>query len=411
MSNINLLSSMSRVETPVVSVQIGDYSFGVITSDTPNKVIKSKYPNYIQSLQVEKINGQVNKYTLRLDYPIAYGDDPNFFEKVFASASKDRTIFFTYGDMSTPSFLYRREEATILKVSPSFDIQNSKLSYTVSAISKAALVSVGTHHFPAKTAQPSEEIKRLLKTNAFGLTDVFFGMKNYNLVLSRGLIPGDDKEVFIEDKTTDVLTYLSYLVTIMRRVGSNDSNLLTSSNYNLIVIDDTSGEFNGPYFKIVKCSTDGDSLTTYDIDIGFPSSNIVTSFNVNVDKTYSLLYDYQEKISSQKYVTRIDDEGKLSQVFAPAISSNNNQYQTNETDRSWWSKVTQFPIGVNITIKGLLRPAILMSYVRLNVYFYGQKYLYSGLYIITKQVDTIDYNGYRTELTMTRVGGDNSYDY
>ena len=69
--------------------------------------------------------------------------------------------------------------------------------------------------------------------------------------------------------------------------------------------------------------------------------------------------------------------------------------------------MTQFPINVDITIKGLLRPAILMTNVKLNVYFYGNKFIYSGVYVITGQVDNISAEGgYRTTLTMLRIKGD-----
>ena len=49
---------------------------------------------------------------------------------------------------------------------------------------------------------------------------------------------------------------------------------------------------------------------------------------------------------------------------------------------------------------------MLMTYVRINTYFFGQKHLSSGLYIITKQVDQIDSSGYRTTLSLTRISGD-----
>ena len=68
--------------------------------------------------------------------------------------------------------------------------------------------------------------------------------------------------------------------------------------------------------------------------------------------------------------------------------------------------MTEYPIKVTITLKGLLRPAILMSYVRLNVYYWGKKHISSGLYVITSQSDSISESGYRTTLTMTRVGKD-----
>ena len=68
--------------------------------------------------------------------------------------------------------------------------------------------------------------------------------------------------------------------------------------------------------------------------------------------------------------------------------------------------MTRFPITATLTIKGLLRSAMLMNYVRVNTYFYGQKHISSGLYVITKQEDKIDSSGYRTTLSLTRIAGD-----
>ena len=76
------------------------------------------------------------------------------------------------------------------------------------------------------------------------------------------------------------------------------------------------------------------------------------------------------------------------------------------SDRIWWTKVTKFPIKASVTIKGLLRPAVLMSYVRLNILLYGQRHINSGLYIITKQTDRIDGTGYQTTLNMLRINED-----
>ena len=73
------------------------------------------------------------------------------------------------------------------------------------------------------------------------------------------------------------------------------------------------------------------------------------------------------------------------QIYSPAISNNTQEYRTTEKDAMWWSSVTQFPIKATLTLKGLLKAATLMSYVKINTYFYGQKHLSSGLYIINKQ--------------------------
>ena len=56
-----------------------------------------------------------------------------------------------------------------------------------------------------------------------------------------------------------------------------------------------------------------------------------------------------------------------------------------------------------------MRPATLMSYVRLNVIFPGgHKHISSGLYLVTKQQDVIDFGGYRTTLSLTKIAGDNT---
>jgi hypothetical protein len=71
--------------------------------------------------------------------------------------------------------------------------------------------------------------------------------------------------------------------------------------------------------------------------------------------------------------------------------------------------MTQYPIKASITVQGLLRPAILMDHVRINViYPGGRKHVSSGLYLVTQQRDTIDSNGYRTQLQLTKIAGDDS---
>lgn len=47
-----------------------------------------------------------------------------------------------------------------------------------------------------------------------------------------------------------------------------------------------------------------------------------------------------------------------------------------------------------------------MSYLRVNVFFYGNKHSSSGVYIVTKQVDEINSSGYRTTLSLVRIQGD-----
>lgn len=418
MANISLLGVQSRVETPFIAVKIGDYVFGVYdkrTMFTPafdwfivNGVFKTlhiKYPNYIRNLKVTKINGKVNQYTLDFVYPITQDADPNFFEKVFSSVSASREIMFSYGDMSTPQFVYKEENAIITNVRQQFQLASSVIQYTVDAVSTGNLLSAVPYNFSERYEKPSNVIKEILQTNMGGILDVFYGMRDFGLVIQSGLIPGNDDYVHLEAQTNmSVLAYISFLVKSMTRTSPNsDSNDI----YTFTVIDDVSGKFGGPYFKIDRVSKQMDSLDTYEIEIGYPTSNIVTNFSINNNESYSIFYDYSKRLSTDEFVHRIDDQGNIYDMYSPAISSGNSHFETNQIDRNWWKNVTQYPITVNITLRGLLRPSILMTNVRLKVYFYGKKHTSSGLYVLTQQVDSIGVDGgFTTSLTLVRIDGD-----
>ena len=109
----------------------------------------------------------------------------------------------------------------------------------------------------------------------------------------------------------------------------------------------------------------------------------------------------------EDYVRRLNKQGEWETVYSPTFMVRSDDFDVKTKDTVWWTKATKYPITATITIQGLLRPATLMQYLRLNVIFPGgQKHLASGLYIVTKQVDSINGNGYTTQLTLTRINGD-----
>lgn len=429
----SLLSSNARISAPFIKVTIGDYTFGVFSRNERALISKGdyykaydvKYPNYIKSLTVTKINGQVNQYTLIIVYPITTGDDPNFFEKVFSSVSNTRKIVFTYGDATKPAFIYKDEEAIITKVSTSFNgfdgAFSGVISYTVNATSSAALGTACTLQRPSDGAfhKPSDLIKALFRDKSSGLQNVFTGMNNGNL---DKLIAGDDQPVKLDSKLNiSALDYLSYLVSCMIPVGSTSAQL-ANDIYILTIHDDTiyddllqegDDQISGPYFQVTKTSYRTEHADAYQIDIGSPNSkDLVLNFSIDNNENYSLYYDYQGKLNDQKYKRVIDRFGRIIDSYAPAATSKNNNFETNAQDRSWWTKITKFPISASITVRGLLRPAQLMTYVRINMIFpgTGKKHISSGLYIVTKQTDTINEQGYTTTLNMTKIAGDTEGD-
>ena len=418
--NNGLLASTSRVEAPFVRVEIGGYTFGVYeqagTAMGANGLYKNreeKYPNYVKSIEIKKINGTVNQYTINLEYPVTEYNDPNFFERIFSSVSNTRILRVSYGDFSLPNYIYQNidgtgEEAIITDVQTSFDMRSSVISYTISATSTATLTLSGCYNFGGKTMKPSEEIFNILYDSRYNLLDVFTGMKDRAKVEQDGLIAQSDKMVYVPTYTNiSALEYISKLVEYMTPTSTTDTSMIKTGVYTLTTYEDTSGVYGGPYFKVSNIETAVNTLNklcTYTVDIGYPTANIVTSFRLKNSSNWSIYYNYNKSIKSSDYIKRINADGDIEYEFSPLITGAD--LEIDEADKSWWTKVTEFPIQAELTIKGLLKPAILMTYIKLNLWFFGHKHTASGYYIITSQVDRVDGSGYVTTLGLTRVAAD-----
>lgn len=404
-----LLSASSLVESPFIILTIGEYTFGTyygkksIVSSYGNGV-RVQYPNYMRSLNVIKINGTINTYTINMEYQITLGNDPNFLEKVFSSVSNTRQIKISYGDYNTPGFIYKEEEAIIIRVTSNLDVVGSKISYIITAQSNSLALQSNKFDFVRRVEKPTNVVREMFLNNKYNLSNIFYGMKQSAL---SQFIPSTDRAVEIEAQHSSTsLNYLNYLVSCMLPIDNKDN---VSSKYFLSIVDDIKNEYNGPYFKITEIPTSiqsGVDLDSYEIDVGYPTRNYITNFSIDNNETWSILFDYSGAIKNQDYIYRIDSNGRMKSELSPNITTSANYMKTTAQDKSWWSLVTSYPITAKLTLKGLIRPTMLMNYVKINVLFYGQKHIASGIYAITRQEDTIDRSGYRTTLSLMRVGKD-----
>lgn len=428
LNGIDLLSNQARIQVPWVKVTIGNYTFGVYDKNTKALVSDEKnvyltafnveYPNYIQNLKVTKVNGQINKYQLGISYPITQFDDPNFFEKVFSAGSKGREIIFSYGDASNPGFLYKEEKAIITKIGQTFVLDSSRIDYTIEATSAATLQTPGGMNFigSGQKVKPSDEIKKLFKANK-ALQNIFTGMRPGDV---DDFVAGDDKAVVLETKENiNALDYVNYLVGCMQPADAPEG--LPTANYILTIHDNaaTNNESkpgnsdqqnNGPFFKVTKIDKKVDKDGAYTLTVGYNTSTIVTNFSLENNENYALYYEYQNEVTPKQYVRRLNNKGEWEDTYAPTITANPQLKRSTAANENWWKLITAYPINASVTMMGLLRPATLMQYVRLNVVFPGgHKHISSGLYLVTKQEDSIDNNGYKTTLGLTKIAGDDDY--
>lgn len=416
---MKLLSTTTRVEAPFITVIIGGYAFGKYSKkvqtivnpiDGFSKKVIEYFPNFITNIDITKTNGQVNTYSIKLVYAIRDGDDPNKVDKILSNVATTRTLTISYGDYNSPTFIYKDEEAIITNVQQQLDVQSSRISYTITAVSAVKLATEGIYTFPKMRAKPSDRLMQMLRDKRYGLKDIFYGMRDSALVAQYGLIATDDKEVILDAKVNiSIFDYMNYLVSCMTSVSDGNS-IYGRHKYFLACFDDTTGVFGGPYFKVQKVANNIQEITsldTYELDIGFPDVDSIVSFNIDNTDGYSILYKYNEQQQQSAYVYLINDAGEYEYIETSPLLKSKQLFLPSEEQKTWWSQVTQYPLTATVVIKGLLRPAILMTYVKVNVYFYGRKYNASGTYIITKQQDQISGDsGYRTTLNLVRIKGD-----
>lgn len=398
--NTNSIFNISRylVEAPFVEMKIGNQIIGSY------KGTLDKYPNYITGINITKTNGTINEYTIQLVHQIRIGDDPNLLDKVFAQ-NQFNPITITYGDTDSGQKFYD-VNAIITNINMNRDYASARIIYTIKATSAGSYITAHVMNFPAVTDKPSNVIRRMLFSSSLSkeFKQAFPGMSSKTIVDSKRLIPTNDKVLHIEAKNNiDPISYLNYLVSCMSNASESSNKILRKSSYFIFYKDD---QKNGARFEIkeiTKNSAANSYNAVYEVTIGYPDENNIFSFNVSNDKAWAIMYDKNISAkSAQEYVYTIENNGDVKKYYSPNINSASQQL--GERNKNWWSYMVGFPINATLTMRGLLRPAFLTNYIKINVVFYGQKHVTSGLYAITEQQDTLDGRGFRTTFSLVRVG-------
>ena len=391
----NLFSLNNYVQAPVIVASFNGVTIGGYGNSA------DKYPNYVNSLQVEKINGRINTYTLGLSHQIRYGEDPNLIDKLLGRAGYVNKLKLTYGDGSTGQY-YKEDEAIILDCKQSENVQANIINYTVTAKSASYVIGNVNKDFPSQVGKPSTMIYDLLYSNSATSNELkksFPGMANRSIVAKSGLIPNADAPVQVGGMTGNALQRLSQLVACMK--NPTDPTVI----YTIAFYDDVDNKFGGSYFKIVPIKSfekndNNVAGTAYEVDIGYPSSNVI-SFTLGNDYYWPIIHKFSN-IGESLYI--IDNKGKLLQD-----KNVNNLYKSPEylnrsvIDETWWKAVTNYPISANLKLTGLLKPSMLMEQIKINTLFYGKQDIASGLYSVIGQTDNIDSNGFFTSLSLLRV--------
>ena len=392
--------AQAMVEAPFVEADFNGIKIGTVKNSVDD------FPNHISKLEIDKINGEINKYTLNVVHQIRPGEDPNLFDRIISSTRYNK-ISLRYGDYMS-NMVYSDEKIIITNVVMSRDYTNNRISYTIYGTSAGEFVSSCKFNFSTKFDKPSNVINNLLynnKSTSSLLLEAFPGMKNKTLVNSNNLIPNNDCILELDSQVNlSPLEYINYLVSCMSNSSNPSNSTIRNSSYYITYENDFDNKMGGSYFKITEVKPNNISNTysnnIYEITVGYPDNNYVMGFSVNNESAWSLLYN-NSSIASE-YIYSIDSEGNRVKQYSPNLMSSSEPL--NEIQKNWWTNMTQFPINATVTLKGLMKPSMLMDYIIINTVFYGQKHITSGIYTLTGQIDTLSGDGFRSTLHLTRIG-------
>lgn len=396
----NLPVCPTIVEAPFVQLNINGTIIGTYNKNNTY----DNFPNYIQGCKIIKTNGSINQYTISLIHQIRPGDNPNYIDELLSTVGYD-VITIMYGDGNNNE-IFRQDRILITDVQESFNFTSCNISYTISATSLSGLSITDKRNFSEVEDKPSNIIRQLLYSEKSNLLEYFEGMRNKSIVDSMGMIPTNDKKVSIEAVANITpFDYLRKLVSLMQ--NENDDKV---SSYYLTIEDGIDTIIGGTYFKITEVGN-GSIIANdfiYEVNVGYPDDNLIYNFNISTDYGYALAYNFGSSVSNVNY--RIDSVGEMVSKTANRVISNEALFEgDNAIEDNWWTQMTEFPVSATLTCKGLMKSMLLMSYIKVNCYYYGNKRIGSGMYVVIGQEDSLDGNGFRTSLNLLRVGGDNQY--
>ena len=289
-------------------------------------------------------------------------------------------------------YSYKNEKAIITNIVPNVDYKNAKITYTITATSSTTLNYTTKKTFSTRVAQPSQVILEVLYDTSNGILEILPGMLNRDEVLSKGWIPQNDIPVQIaEKKNISPIDYILYLVSLMKS---------TSGEFYTFRIFDALNEKQIPHFEIISTSHKGQSQMMT-IQIGFPGSIPVYDFSVNQDSSIALLVDYRDNLESGLFQDFSFNGDLITKDYYTSQVNNGNP---SENMKNWWDKMVSFPLKASLTTQGLYVPADIVQSVSLDIVFFGKRYNHTGEYLIMEQKDQINAQGYRTTLSLLRIG-------
>lgn len=87
-----------------------------------------KYPNLATSLSVNKVNGQINTYSITLTYQIRTGEDPQLVDKLISKVKYGGNLIIRYGDC-TSGKIFRDTKLVLIDVKQTRSYTSSRMTY------------------------------------------------------------------------------------------------------------------------------------------------------------------------------------------------------------------------------------------------------------------------------------------
>ncbi|MCL2556370.1 MAG: hypothetical protein FWE03_05090 [Firmicutes bacterium] len=134
---------------------------------------------------------------------------------------------------------------------------------------------------------------------------------------------------------------------------------------------DELNQMGGAFIRLTRTSVATD-VTEFEVDIGYPSITDVFGFQISENNMYPILYDYAGSVEQNQTTREINNEGQVVNVFRNPLAIDPQLQRTTTSSSVWWTQMVRFPVRGTLSIRSLIRPAILTSSVRINQLFYGK---------------------------------------
>lgn len=356
-----------------------------------------------------------NQYSIQLAYMPKPNQDPNFIDEALAGVTADnKPVTIRFGYNGIPGYNLLSSTYKCLITGYTVTIQNNYFYYTINCVSQGTMYREQRFNFPrVPNIDPINWIYQCWTGNIKGLEslsdqyDLKIDQDAYGHVEKMDIGYNKDSEgnVTNNDSALNDVTVFEFLDTVLYNIKDTDND---NAVYWYELVDTKEKQTVVIHRTVIESEKDLSGLATFTFDWGGnhqdnSTNNLILSFETEYKGEVNIAMT--EDIFSKKYA--IDSEGrKLTAMGYFEYLVPDYVRQDYYRDAKFWSRSTLWAYNAQMELLGIPADIPIGAYIEVNPLIYGRKHHTAGIYIITGARCDISANGFRTNLSLTKVNVD-----